>query len=311
MLAEDIRKRLVAKGKGPKPVVIEYVALMCPTVIVPDNALDPVVIADAGSIVKLLNQRTLYRDRVSPITRRADEKLVEYGKADKPKLGWMLGAIPTQLFKPSKGPTFLVNTKSEDGLSAWERMRLAIARTRKSDPSNWFAPWLVTSGAKHPQLVREVTREFGGKPVKNEAFDVRAGRLFQLILKTELDMKTAKSSKVSKKTKSKKQRDDSEDERPAKAAKKSKKEKSTKTKKVSRVSDGDKIGRDKDDYIIKRLIQENPRREGTHKYKIWSRLKKGMTVKEFADKGDGCSRTEVRAFVRNGWVKLLRPKAAE
>lgn len=286
---------------------------MQPMAIIPDNLADKPVIADAGSIVKLCNQRTLYRDRTSPITQRADELLVQYGKPAQPKLGWITNKIPSDSMKPIQGPTFLVTTSSEANISAWDVMRLKIARVRKSNPAMWCAPWIVMNGEKYPREIREVTRLFGGKTVKNEDFAVRCARLFQLILHTEIDMSTAKAKNIAAKKgkKNRKQKQDDE-EVVVKKGKKNKKDKSGKKQKggkdkAEKKGSGDfsPRSRDHDNHIIKRLIQENPRRAGSEKAKVWDKLKKGMTVAQFADKGG--SRGIVAFYIQNGWIKLLRP----
>jgi hypothetical protein len=300
-----IAKEIRAAMKMPAPPKNPFAALLIPMVIVPDNPEHKVVVADAGSIVRLADQSTLYRDRVSPITRRADEILVHFGKADKPSLGWLTNrfVLPAKkVMKPSKGPTFLVKTRSEDALMAWEQLRLKIARTRMKDPTNWVAPWLATHGSKYPRELREVTRLFGGKPIKNESFEDRCMRLFTLILNTELDMASAKKSKSKKKGKKNKKATEE------KSTKKSKKSKSGKKAKSSRVG-SDRITKKHDNYVIKRLVKENPRRAGSDKAKIWNKLKKGMTVGEFAEKGG--SRASVGRYIKNGWVKLLRPKGGD
>ena len=293
--------------KMPTPPKNPYAALMEPMVIVPDVPDEKVVVADAGSIVRLMDQAVLYRDRVSPITRRGDELLVQYGAPGKLKLGWLTNKQPPKIMKPSKGPTFLVSTKSEDALVAWEQVRLLVARTRKTDPTNWIAPWLANHGSKHPKLLREVTRYFGGKPIKNEPFEERCARLFQLILSVELDMATAKSSKSKKvNKKNKKQKSADVEEAPAKSkksSKKSKKEKKVKKEKPTKAKkNSDRITKADDDRVIIRKIKENPRRAGTKKAKIWDKLKKGMTVGEFVAKGGG--RAHVGYYIKNGWVKL-------
>jgi hypothetical protein len=303
MLDKSIRRAM----KLPKPPKNPYAALMEPMVVVPDDPEEKVVVADAGSIIRLMDQSTLYRDRTSPITRRADELLVQYGKADQPKMGWLTNKQPAKIMKPSSGPTFLVTTRSEDGLVAWEQLRLKIARTRKTDPTNWVAPWLATHGSKFQSLLREVTRYFGGKPIKNEGFEARCIRLFQLILNTEFDMASAKNSKTKKKgKKGKKNKQRTSDDAAVSGNKKKSKKtgKDKKQKKKNKEKSSKKSTKVQDDAVIKRLIKENPRRAGSAKAKIWDKLKKGMTVSEFVDKGG--TRAAVGRYVENGWIKLLK-----
>jgi hypothetical protein len=167
----------------------------------------------------------------------------------------------------------------------------------------WFAPWLAMNGQKYPRDVREVTRLFGGKPIKNEAFEARCQRLFNLILHTELDMSTAKAKNIAAKKGQKKAKRLAE-EVSGKKQKKAKKGKD----KPKASGDFSSRSRDFDDHIIKRLIQENPRRAGSEKAKVWDKLKKGMTVSQFADKGG--SRAIIAFYIKNGWVKLLRPSGS-
>lgn len=271
-----------------------YAALMQPMVIVPELATDKPVIADAGSIIKLADQRTLYRDRVSPVTRKADEILVHYGNPKKPMLGWITQRLGAKVMKPSKGPTFLVTTKVEVGIDDWELLRFKMAQARMKDPTMWIAPWLATHGPKHPSALRQVTRLFGGKPVKNEDVQTRVERLFTLILHTEIDMKSVKKHKKGKSTKAKVS--EKESKKSSKASAKAK---------AAKLGDSSRLTKKQDDYVIKRLVKENPRRAGSAKAKLWDKLKKGMTVGEFIAKGG--SRASVARYVENGWVKLLKP----
>lgn len=301
-LDKHVRRAMEVPTTKKKP----FVALLQPMVIVPDSAEGKVVVADAGSIVKLADMTTMYRNLASPITHRADEVLVSFGNAKAQSLGWISGRFatsPDEVMKPSKGPTFLVKTSGEDSLSAWDKLRLKVARTRGKDPANWIAPWLAYHGPKYPRELREVTRLFGGKPIKNEDVEARIERLFSLILHTELDMATAKS----KKSKGKKSRSGV---RKGKSARSEKREKrSSKSKKEKFSAKSDLITRKLDEHTIKRLVQENPFREGSNRAKLWSKLKKGMTVAEFVAKGDGRGRTELRHYRASGWVKLRRPAA--
>jgi len=304
-LDKHVREAMAIPTSPKKP----YVALLQPMTIVPDDAAGKVVVADAGSIVRLMDQTTLYRDYMSPITHRADEVLVQYGNVKTLALGWVSGR--TDQLAPSKGPTFLVKTSNEEALTGWDRLRLKVARSRTKDPSNWIAPWLANHGAKHPRELREVTRLFGGKPIKNEDVEDRIVRLFTLILHTELDMATAKSkkSKVKKSAKSAKTAKVEKAEKTTKKAKKVKgKEKAASKDKFSEKSD--LVTRKFNDYVIKRLIKENPFREGSNRAKLWSKLKKGMTVVEFNAFGDGRARTELRHYRASGWIKLRRPATA-
>ena len=291
MLDKHIRTAM----KIPAPPKNPYVALMEPMVIVPERAEEKVITADAGSILRLMDQSALYRDWISPVTRRADEILVQYGKPKDMKLGWITNKQHTKIMKPTRGPTFLVNTKAEDKLIAWEQLRRMVALTRKKDPTNWIAPWLVTHGSQHQKLLREVTRHFGGKPKKNEGTEARITRLFTLILNTELDMATAKNSKSKKKGKGKKNKDTETKSKKSGSKKSAKKDKA------------EKSSSKQDDAVIVRLVKENPRRAGSAKAKLWDKLKKGMTVAEFVEKGG--SRASVARYVENGWVKLRKSGA--
>jgi hypothetical protein len=288
---------------------------MAPVVIVPDalqekdkrEQMVPTkpVIADAGSIIRRLDQNAMYRDRVSPITHRADEVLVLYGPPKKPRIGWLADRLPKTALTPTMGPTFLATTKAEDQLSAWDRMRLKIALARKRDPSNWFASWLVRHGLKHQRELREVTRFFGGKAVLHEPFDARCARLFSLVLHTELDMATAKKS--AKKGKSKKTA-----KTDKKAAVSKKTPKAAKAKKGKASKNGTEFSASSHEFDGARIfrvspyIKENPYREGTGRADRWALLKKGMTVEQFVDKGG--SRGAVKVYMERGWIKPLKLK---
>jgi hypothetical protein len=278
---------------------------MVPMVIVPDDANGKTVVADAGTIIKLADQHTLYRNRVSPVTRRADELLIHYGKAKTPTLGWITHLHGSKAMKPSRGPTFLVTTKQDDALMAWEKMRLKVGRARKPGTQMWIVPWLMKYGKAHPRELREVTRFFGGKPIANEEWKARVKRLFTLIYGTEeFDMATEKGKKHKKTA-------PQEEPRTKKRGKKSSKKPGKKAKqaKPSRVSGSDRITVKHDAHVIKRLVQENPRRAGSQKAKVWDKLKKGMTVGEFVKKGG--NRGAVRKYIEHGWIKLLKPRDAE
>lgn len=296
-LAKEIR----VKDPAPR-VKNQWMALLRPATIVADDPEVKSVIADAGTIVQLCDQTTLYRDRMSVITHRGDERLVLFGKPDKPKLGWLSvqSLQPKAMKEVKKGPTFLVATGNEASASAWDRLRLKIGRARKGDASEWMVPWLARNGAKHPEELRALVREFGGKPIKNEGFDARCVKVFKLILHSEIDMATAKAAK--KKGKKAAKAKDVEVKTTKKSSKKSAKEKPAKKEKSG---GSDRITSKHDDHIIRRLVKENPRRAGSEKAKIWDRIKKGMTVGTFITKGG--TRGAVRRYIQNGWIKLLRP----
>ena len=282
-----------------------YIVLLKPLTIVANNPEDKTVIADAGTIVQRCNS-AVYRDQLSPITHRGDEWLVRYGKPDKPKYGWLSvrASDPKATAIAKKGPTFLVTTSDEASVSAWDAFRLKIGRARKADPGEWVVSWLARNGAKYPQELRALVREFGGKPIKNEGFDARCVAAFKLILKQEIDMATAKSAK----RKAKKGKVKAEVETKTKNAKKTSTAKSAQPKKKESASDSDRITSKQDDYVIVRLVKENPRRAGSEKAKIWDRIKKGMTVAEFCTKGG--TRGAVGRYIENGWIKLRKPGAA-
>lgn len=300
------RLRIVQQGNvKPKPPTNPYAVLLTPYVIVPQEADGKVVIADAGTIVRLMDQTTLYRNYVSPITRRGDELLVQYGNKDKLNIGWITNKSDPRHFKPTKGPTFLVQTKDEKLLSAWDQLRLAVARYRKGESARWLGSWLTEHGEKHKLLLREVTRFLGGKPIKNEPFAQRALRLLSLIIHSEIETMPEKvTPKKGKKSSKKVAKETSE----AKSSKKSGKKKSgggsaTKPAKAAK-SRGEFTVRSNEynDHVIRRLSKENPRKEGTQGYKLWAKLKKGMTVAEFMKVGG--SRAVVRKYLDNGWVRL-------
>jgi len=295
MLVKEIRTAM----KEPRAQRDQFVALMKPLVIVANNPDDKTVIADAGTVVRLCDS-AMYRDFLSPITQRGDEWLVKYGKPDKPTFGWLSSQTsePKTLKVVPKGPTFLVTSSNESLVSAWDVFRLKIGRARKADQSEWLVTWLVRNGAKYPQELRMLMREFGGKPIKNEGFDARCIRVFKLILKQEIDMATAKTVAKQKGKKSSKKAKAEPETKHTKA-----KTSKTKTAKTDK-SGSDRITSKQDEYVIVRLVKENPRRAGSEKAKIWDRIKKGMTVSEFCTKGG--TRAAVGRYIENGWIKLRR-----
>jgi glycerophosphoryl diester phosphodiesterase len=129
-------------------------------------------------------------------------------------------------------------------------------------------------------------------------------------------MATAKSSK-GKKGKDKKVKvvvsEKSERKSTKEGKEKVKKNKKEKKEKKDTLAKSDLITRKFDEHVIKRLVKENPLREGTARAKMWDKLKSGMTVSQFiqACKGayEGRGRTELRHYVESGWVKLRRPGA--
>lgn len=240
--------------------------------------------------MKRAEQTVFYRDRVSPITRNADEVLVHYGKSNKVKLGWL--AVGTKL-KSVKGPTFLVQTRDSNTVKGWDAMRLLISNAR-AKYSN-VAEWLAANREVQRPLIREVIRQFGGKVLKSHDNDTRVKNLLSLILHTEIEEMPA-TKKVTKKV-----------------PKSSKKEAATKVVKKAKKSKADSNGTERvghaiDGHIIKRLTEggKSPFREGSAKEKEWRAIKKGMTVGELVEKGG--RRGNVNFYVRKGWVKLLRPK---
>lgn len=299
-------KRIAKESRTKESPTIardQFVALLKPFVVVSDDPEHKTVIADAGSVVQRCDQGALYRERVSPVTHRSDELLVRFGKPDKPTLGWLpVQAKDSKATKAvKKGPTFLVATKREEDASAWDLFRLKIGRARAKDPGEWIVPWLVRSGAKYPTELRALVRLFGGKPIKNEGFDARCAKALTLILSTEISMATAKAVKKSAKKGAKKAA-----EVETKKSKKTKVSKKTAAKSGKKSSD-DNITKEHDGHVIRRLVKENPRRAGSNKAKIWAKLKKGMSVGEFVEKGG--TRGAVRHYIRSGWAKLLKPKA--
>jgi hypothetical protein len=295
------RKAKKAKTEAKLPVN-PYAALLTPMAIVPDGATEP-VLADAGSIVKLMDQKNLYRDRISPITRRADELLVTFGAPKKQMLGWITQRIAPDAMKPVRGPTFLVRTKDEASLSKWDAMRFLVAKARKRNPSLWLGPWLLENGSSSPRLLREVIRFFGGKVGKSQDdASVLTQQLFQLIFNMELDVATIKSSPKTKKAKATK---------TAKAEKPTKKAKASKngTKPTGKKAGPPPSDRAKDDFVIKRLTEKghSPFREGTAKESQWKMIRKGMTVADLVAAGG--KRGDVNWYIKKGWVKLLRPKS--
>jgi hypothetical protein len=296
---------IVKKGwqATPKPPTNPFAALMQPLVIIPNDEQSKPVVADAGTIVELMDQSGLYRNHLSPITRTADEILVRYGTPKKIELGWLTNQLQDKAMKPTKGPFFLVKTKDESGLSAWDGLRLAMGRS-----GAWLVPWIVDHADQYKPQIREVVKAFGGKPIKNEPTEVRSQKLFSLILHAEMDVATAKAiAKSAKSSKKSKKGKSAPEEKPSK---KSKKVKVAKAEKGEKPTVANFTGRSAshDDFVIRRLVKENPRRAGSDKAKIWDRIRKGMTIAEFCKKGG--TRGAVGRYIQNGWIKLLPARGA-
>lgn len=294
--------------------------LLRPTLIVPDHPQGKLTIADEGSIVKLMDMKVMFRDRLSPVTRRADEILVAWGKKGKEQLGW-LAVTAAHSMKPIAGPMFLVRTKDKKKLLVWDQLRYEIANAdlkQKNKQRWWLVPWCTAFGKDHLPEIKKTIREFGGKAKDTQDPDVHCEHLARLILKTEVDMATAradsktakkgkireiKKGKVTKIEESKKSKKKGEKQNVASAEKLKKAAKEANPKKF------DPRSRDFDTFVVKRLVKENPRKAGTSKAKIWDKLKKGMSVGEFVERGG--TRGAIAKYISKGWVKLLRPKDDE
>lgn len=301
----------VIKTKPSKPNA-PFRVLLEPTVIVPEEGA--AIIADAGSIVHRVEQAKFYRDRVSPITRRADEVLVQYGTPKKVQYGW-LRAAPN--WKDTTGPTFLVQTRDDSAVSGWDRMRYLVSTSRKA---GWLGDWLTLNATDEQRpLLRSVIRHFGGKPLKSQTNEDRIALIGNLALNTEIDMagiKKAAKKGAKKSTKQSREREELkqiEQELNTKKGKAKKADKKAKVEKKAKVKKGaagkaKRISRAEiDGMVIRRLVQENPFRDGTYKSKQWKLIKKGMTVAELVEKGG--ARGDVNWYCKRGWAKLVRPKA--
>jgi hypothetical protein len=282
--------------------------LLRPAVIVPEmSAPGKPTIADEGSIVELMDQRVLFRDRVSPVTRNADEILVRWGPKGKEALGW-LGKNIVHSMKPVNGPLFLVKTKDSTRLSAWGQLRwlVASADARMLHKKRWWlVPWLLVHAKDNVPLLQKAIRDFGGRQ-KTDDPDVLSAHLVRLVTGQETDMATARSATKGGKKAAKKAGSKKDTKQAKKGTKHAKPEKEKAELPPLITQKNAKLikprATDIDEYTVRRLIKENPRRKGTKAAKKWDILKKGMTVADFIDKGG--KRSTIAKYVRKGWVKL-------
>jgi hypothetical protein len=288
--------------------VSSFRVLLRPMVIAPDTYMfgaSP-FIADEGSIVQLAGVASLYRNFMSPVTRDANEILVHYWHKKRAHLGW-LSQHAVLSMKPIAGPLFLVTTRTTDTLTAWDCLRLLIARNdqraQKKGGSWSLAAWLGAHASNHVSEIKRAIREFGGRVKKSHDVQTLSSILASLILKTEIQIMATTSKKTAKTS-------------PKRAAKKlafksskTEKEVTKKSKKASKNSDREfpRLGHKYDEHII-RIKNASPFREGTAKEKEFKVLKKGMTVEKFVEKGG--KRGQLNYYRRNGWIGLKRPAGA-
>lgn len=303
----------------------QYRVLLRPATLVPESGKnEKPLIADEGTVVELMDMRVLFRNRISPITQRADEILVRYGPKGKEALGW-LGKNMVNHMKPVKGPLFFIKSKSIDKLSPWGRIRyhVALADSKQIHKRRWsLVPWCAVYGEEHLTDVQQAIREFGGRSKPSEDCDAKCTHLYRLVTGQELDMAAAKkATKKGKKTAAKKTTT-----APAKTTKKSKKHKekvAASAKSNGKVSKKDlpTVVTEKnrklftprstefDTYVIKRLQKENPYREGSSRGERWAILKKGMSVGEYVKKGG--RKASILGYLKLGFVKLVTAKGGE
>lgn len=295
----------------------QYRVLLREALVAPDNmTTSKPVILSAGAIVELMDMRVMFRDRVSPITRRADEILVRYGQRGKETLGWLAKGTP---MKVVRGPLFFAKTSDAVALGPWDRVRYFVARADSKQMHHqrwWLGPWLQANAATADEEIKKAIRELGGRPDKKAADpDVHAAHLFHLITSQELDMATkkqstkkAKGSKKAERVSNKKDKNEKA-EKGAKAPKAVKAGKPAKAIKLAPVittknHSAYERQREYDTYTIKRLTKENPHRDGSTQGKRWAILRKGISVGEYVSKGG--SRGTLSQWLRTGAAKLVR-----
>lgn len=312
MKPRDKKKRRKAHAPKEPQEPSRYRAVLREALIVPDhpNNRTPVILA-AGAVVQLMDMRVMFRDRISPVTRRADEVLVRWGPKGKERLGWLSKDTP---LKEVRGPLFMVRTADRVKLSPWDRIRYFIGRAdaRQTHGKRWWLlPWLLANGAEFDVEVLKAIREFGGRADKKQTdTDVHVAHLYRLITGQEIDMKTEreavkgskksskKGSKVTKEVKvAKKAKGNGKAEKPAKLGKLPAFVSSKNHAKYQRE-------REFDVFTIKRLTKDNPHRPGSTQAKRWSILKKGMSIAEYVAKGG--SRGTLSQWLKGGAAKIVR-----
>lgn len=306
------RKKHAADSKPKKPRDSQpsrYRAVLREVLVVPESPQEKAVILSAGAVVELMDMRTFFRDRVSPITRNADELLIRYGQRGKEQLGWLAKGTP---LKPVKGPLFFVKTADHAALAPWDRVRFFVARADHKQTHGqrwWIAPWLIANVAMFDVEVKKAIRELGGRVDKEGDPDIHAAHLYRLVTGQELEMKAKDTKELKKANKANKNAKNAKAEKVAKkASKKADKQPTRKGGYPAVVSqkNAKQYDRDRgfDTFTIKRLTKENPHRPGSTQAKRWSILKKGMSVAEYVSKGG--SRGTLSQWISTGAAKIVR-----
>lgn len=110
---------------------------------------------------------------------------------------------------------------------------------------------------------------------------------------TKAPSKAAKSTKATKSTKA------------AKAAKAPKAAKSTKAETATRPGRASGYA----GMVIVKLVDKNPRREGTHGFNSWALLRKGMTYEQYIAAGG--RRVDLWWDIEHGNTKVVKPSKAK
>jgi hypothetical protein len=140
-----------------------------------------------GSIV-----RRIEPPKISPLTGSTDEPYIEWVDCvGRTARGWL--ARTTVLEKAQTKARELTNTRDGDHrLSPVDRLRDLVVSSRK-DESSVKSPWTLltwcsTFGYEHLDVLRDVTRELGGRTPTDEDAQHTIRRALRLILQQEVSM---------------------------------------------------------------------------------------------------------------------------
>jgi hypothetical protein len=202
----------------------------------------------------------------SPLTGNTDELTVRWRDvAGRETVGWLARNAPLRnaLVKTVK------HVSTQEPLTSWDHLRDLI--TREAD---WTAKkWICTFGSRHLPLLHAVIRELGGKVPASDDTTLAIRRTLRLILGKEISMSEVNAAAKTNGKKSTR-KSTSKKSSVAKAARKNR----------GAAGGPGRVSAYSGKRIV-RLVKENPRRKGTHGYKSWNLLKKGMTYEQYLAAG--------------------------
>lgn len=271
----------------------------------------------AGSVVKLApNAR-------SAVTGLANELRVQWADCvGRVSFGWLAstakGALSTRVGPSEQEPRYASSV--DQRLSAWDAIRYKIGRTE-----GWrVKDWVITFSSRNTPLLHAAIAELGGTvPASNDP--ATASHLLLTLtthtrsstMSTATELTDAPATKP-KRTSSKKApvvttlATGAGTTKRAKASSKRTKEAPT-TKKAKRTKVAEPEGQAGRvsmyaGKVIVKLVDENPRREGTHGFNSWKLLRKNMTYEQYITAGG--RREDLAWDLLKGNCKVVRAPRA-